>query len=134
MDKKALLRQRGHESIRKILTESGGVYSSSEVAELLGISLDEVSALVEQRGMLAIELDDEYQFPTWQIDENGIVPKFAEIMAMLDTASPIGAVRFFQTFDRYLGETPIQTLRKNSENQLELIKQLAKQFNQQTAR
>lgn len=134
MDKRALLKQRGRESIRQILAESGGVYATDEVAELLGISLDEVSTLVEERGLLAIELDGEVLFPTWQFDENGIIPGFVDIMRMLDTASPVGIVRFFLTHEEALSRTPIDSLEEGDRESLDLIRLLAINFNSQLAR
>jgi len=134
MDKRALLKQRGQEAIRQILVASGGVYTRDQVAALLEISEEEVLELVEQGGLLVIELGGEHGFPKWQFDENGIVPRFAEILGILETSSPVGVIRFFLSQSVVLGCPPIKALKSNMPNQVEMVRLLAQQFNQQVAR
>jgi hypothetical protein len=104
------------------------------VAELLDISEGAVRKRLERGRLLGIPFGENTSFPVWQFDDNGVVEHFAEIMALVETSSPIGKFRFFLTFDEDLGQTPIDALKDGDPKLLEIVKILATQFNQQVAR
>ena len=134
MDKKEILKLCGKNAFRKQIEESGGVYSTKEVSELLGISPSAVRMRLMRGQLLAIPFGGTTVFPVWQFDENGVIEHFLEIKATLSTSSPVGVVQFFLTYDEDLGHTPIEALKSGNPSQLELVKILAKQFNKQVAR
>jgi len=134
VSKRALLKLRGQIAFRQQIEDSGGVYTTQQVAELLGISPSAVRKRLERGRLLAIPFGEGSNFPVWQFDETGVLEHFAEIMAMLDTASSAGKARFFLAYDEDLQQTPIDALKAKDAEQLEIVRILAQQFNQQVAR
>ncbi|MFK5949502.1 MAG: hypothetical protein QM500_12120 [Methylococcales bacterium] len=132
--KRALLKLKGQIAFREQVEVAGGVFTTKEVADLLSTSPGAVRKRVERKRLLTIPFGKEARFPVWQFDEHSVVNSFANIMALLDTSSPIGIFRFFLTYDDDLKCTPIEALKENNINQLRNVKILASQFNQQIAR
>ena len=134
VSRRALLKLRGQIAFRKQITESGGAYTTKEVAELLGISPGAVRKRLERGSLLAVSLGENSSYPVWQFDDNGIVSHFSEIMAMVETNSSVGLVQFFLTCDEDLKQTPIEALKSGDPDRLAIVRILAQQFNQQVAR
>jgi len=63
-----------------------------------------------------------------------VVEHFADIMGMLNTTLPVGAVQFFLIDGVYLGQSPIEALRSGEDKLLDKVRLLAGQFYQQIAR
>ena len=113
---------------------SAGVLTAQDVSERLAISMSQVTERQNEGLLFAVQIDQETVFPAWQLVNNGVVDNFTETMLMLNTTSAVGVFRFFQTYDEDLGCTPIDALKKGEDQQIEMIRILAKQFSQQVAR
>lgn len=128
------LKQCGAEKFQKQIREAGGIYTTEEVSEFLGIPPNAVQKRLEQGCLLAVPFENNYGYPIWQFDKKDVVDHFSEIMAILNTSLPIGITQFFLTYDEDLESTPIEALKSCDPNQLEIVKLLAQQFYQQVAR
>lgn len=133
MDKKETLKERGIAVFNKHVI-SAGILSARDVSELLNIPMSQVSERREKGLLLAVQIDQGTVFPGWQFDKGGVIDHFTEIMLMLATSSSVSVFRFFQTFDEDLGCTPTDALKNGDPSELEIVKILAKQFNNQVAR
>ncbi len=134
VSKRAMLKIQGQISFRQQIIDAGGAYTTKEVANLLGISASAVRKRLERGRLLAVPLGKSSSYPVWQFDENGVVGHFADVMAMVNTTSPVGMVQFFLTYDEDLGKTPIDVLKGGNLNDVKMVEVLAQQFNQQIAR
>ena len=132
--KSVKLKAAGQISLNQKIDDSGGVYTTKQVATLLGISPNAVIMRLERGHLLGLPFGESLGYPVWQFEENGVVEYFSEVMILLDTSSSAGMVRFFLTHDEDLGQTPINALKQGTPKQLEMVKNLATQFNQQIAR
>jgi hypothetical protein len=132
--KRAVLKLRGQMAFREQIEEAGGVFTTQQVAQLLGITPSAVRKRLERGRLLAVPFGEGANYPVWQFDENGVIEHFADIMAMLNTTSPVGMVQFFLTYDEDIGQTPIDALKEGNPRDFEIVKILARQFNQQVAR
>lgn len=131
--KKAVLKQRGSDAFSKQLSEAGGTYSIDEVSQLLSIPKSEVKEQTDSE-LLGIELQGQIVYPCWQFDGNSTVDSFIELMAMLNTDSPVAIVQFFLTINEELKKSPIDVLKGGDTKEIARVKLLAKQFYQQGAR
>lgn len=131
--KKAVLKKHGAEIFIKQLRDAGDIYSIGEVSQLLGTPKSEIK---EKTGseLLGIELHGEIIYPCWQFNGNSTVDYFTELMAILNTNSPVSIVQFFLTTDDDLKKNPIDVLNGGDKNEIARVKLLAKQFYQQGAR
>jgi hypothetical protein len=134
VSKKARLKLQGQLYFRQQIEESGGVYSTKEVADLLGVSASAVRKRHDRNGLLSVPVSKNPSYPVWQFDEQGVIKHFPEILDLLKTTSPVGAVQFFLTYDEDLGQTPIDALKSGDTDKLDMVRTLAAQFNQQVAR
>ena len=134
LKKKELLKERGKQALQYLLREAGGTCSAQEAAERLQIGQESLSHQIDSKQVLAVFVDGEMRFPVCQFDGNSVLDHFADIYRLLDTASPVSAIRFFLTHDGDLGDTPQNALKDATPERLEVIRILAKQFNQQVAR
>lgn len=134
VSKRAILKLKGQMAFRQQIEASGGVYTTEDVAKLLAITPSAVRKRLERERLLSVPFGDKTSYPVWQFDEQGVVKHFAEIMASLQTTSPVGVVQFFLTYDEELDQTPIEALKSGDATKLEAVKILAEQFNQQVAR
>lgn len=130
--KQDLLRLRGQLAFREQLASAGGTYSTQQVAELLGIQPDAVRKRKAKNQLIAIPSGEHTVYPTFQFDDSGVVEHLPELLAILQTESPVDAVQFFLTPDGDLGVTPISALKRG--HNVELVFRLAKQFGRQVAR
>ena len=131
--KKTVLKQRGADAFAKQLKDAGGTYSIEYVSRLLGIPQSEVK---EQTGseLLDIQLQGQIVYPCWQFDGNAVVDNFIELMAKLNTVSPVGIVQFFLTTDEDLKKKPIDVLKGGDRKEIASVIILAKQIYRQVAR
>ncbi|MBL1274980.1 MAG: hypothetical protein COB30_002735 [Ectothiorhodospiraceae bacterium] len=132
--KRALLKLRGQVAFRQQVEDSGGVYTTQQVAQLLDTTPGAVRKRLERGRLLGIPFGENTSFPVWQFDDNGIVKHFADIMKLVNTSSSLGKFYFFLTYDEDLGQTSIDALKDNDLKKFEIVKILATQFNQQIAR
>ncbi|MEJ1362011.1 MAG: hypothetical protein RPU34_05705 [Candidatus Sedimenticola sp. (ex Thyasira tokunagai)] len=134
MNRKEVLIARGLMAFRQQIEDAGGVYTTQQVTELLGITPGDVRKRLERGRLLAVSMGEGTSYPVWQFDDKGVIERFADIMAMISTTSPVGMVQFFLTHDEDMGKTPVEALKGGDPKQLKMVKILAQQFNQQVAR
>lgn len=132
--KRAQLKLRGRVAFREQLTKAGGIYSSQEVSEILGISSSAVRKRVERKNLLAISFNGKLQLPVWQFSEAGVVDGFSNILSLLKSTTAISAVQFFLTYAEDLKATPIEVLTSGNHSKIKLVHLLAQQWQQPTAR
>ena len=128
------MKSAGEIALNKQIDDSGGLFTTLQVATLLGINPSAVIKLLERGRLLSLPFGGSIGYPVWQFNENGVVENFVDIMAMLDTSSSVGIFHFFLTYDEDLGQTPINALKEGMPRHLKMLKILAAQFNQQMAR
>ena len=128
------LKVAGQIAFNQQIDDSGGLFTTQQVATLLGINPDAVIKRLERGRLLALPFGESIGYPVWQFNENEVVEHFADILAVLDISSSAGMFRFFLTHDEGLGLTPINALKEGFPRHLKMVKILASQFNQQIAR
>ena len=134
--KEARLRLQGQLAFRRLLGESGGAYTASDVAQLLGLTPDAVRKRARKGKLLAVPQGEHSVYPAFQFSAagNGVVPGLVEILALLDTESAAAKLRFFLTPDADLDGTPIAALHSGEEQRHVLVARKARQFGHHTAR
>ena len=131
--KRALLKLRGQMAFREQLVKAGGVYSTQEVAELLGTSVGAIRKRAERNTMIAIASGGQLQFPVWQFSETGTIDGLVGILTALNTTA-VSAIQFLLTSDEDLGTTPLEAIKGANADQMGIVALLAKQWQQQVAR
>ena len=120
---------RGVKARKKMLEYNGQSWTTEDVAEYLGISVQAVSKKRKSRKILGLFLGAKgYVFPGWQFEQNGILPKLSTILKILEEGQvpDWDKLRFFVSGDYGLeGKTPIECLQAS---ELELVESAAKVF------
>lgn len=108
------LRLKGLRAKSELLKSEGGVITSSQVAELLGISRQAVDKRRRQGKLLAVSLGKRgYFYPIWQFFEDGVLPGFEQIMNLLESYDPWMKMIFMLNANHYLGnQSPLEKLRE----------------------
>lgn len=129
------LRLQGELALRRLPDASGGAFTASEVAKLLGITPDAVRKRAARGKLLALPQGERTLYSAFQFDAEGhrLVPGLAGILPLLDTESAPAKLRFFLTPDADLGGTPIDTLRGGYSARRALLERKARQFGMQLA-
>jgi hypothetical protein len=119
------LRLKGIQAKKELLNREGGVITSGQVTELLGISRQAVDKRRRQGKLLALSLGKRgYFYPVWQFSENGVLPGFETIMNVLKNYDPWMKVVFMlNANDRLDNRTPLEELR---EGQLDRVFEAAR--------
>ena len=80
LTKKEILKLRGAEAFRQIIEASGGLYSTKQVAVILGIAPRSVCENLESGNLLAVSYGEIEGFPEWQFDGSFVIEHFVEVM------------------------------------------------------
>jgi hypothetical protein len=134
--KETRLRLQGQLAFHRLLEQSGGAYTTAEVANLLGITPDAVRKRTRKGKLLAVSRGEHSIYPAFQFGSTGkeVVQGLDTILSALDTDSAPAKVRFLLTPDADLGETPIAALQSADRARHELVMRKARQFGRHTAR
>jgi hypothetical protein len=130
--KRTLLRLRGKMAFAQQLKDAGGTFTLQQVADLLGMTTDAVRKRQAQGKLIAIPDGDHHVYPTFQFYQSGVLMDLPELLATLQTESPVNAVLFFLTTDPDLGMSPLDALKQGTDRDMVFL--LAKQFGRQVAR
>ncbi len=95
-DRRALQKLDARLAFRLLIANNGGVYSLKEAADYLAISEDAVRKRADKQRLLVIAEGDHKVYPTWQFDDNGVLPGFEQVLKNLPT-SPTARCRFLLT-------------------------------------
>ena len=108
------LRLKGLRAKSELLKREGGVITSSQVAELLGISRQAVDKRRRQGKLLAVSLAKRgYFYPVWQFFEDGVLPGFEIVMNLLKPYDPWMKMIFMLNANHRLGnQSPLEKLRE----------------------
>lgn len=112
-DPLGLSRVRGLRMKHEMLKEEGGVVSSSQASELLGITRQAVEKRRKQGRLLAVSLARRgYYYPLWQFGEKGIIEGFEAVMKILTEQDPWMIMIFFLNENSRLGKRkPLDEIR-----------------------
>ena len=108
------IRLKGLRARSELLKREGGVITSSQAAELLGISRQAVDKRRKQGKLLAVPLGKKgYFYPVWQFSEDGILPGFEEVMNLLKDYDPWMKIIFMLNANHHLeNRSPLERLRE----------------------
>lgn len=85
---------------RDILERAGGTYDTGEVAELLGVTADEVRRRLREGRLLAYESPfGEYRFPRAQFTATGILSGIEEVLAAMNIDAAWMRIQLFMDDD-----------------------------------
>jgi len=111
-DPLAAARQRAAELKRHVLEAEGGALTVADVAKRLGISKQAVDKRRRARTLLALATARGFLYPAWQFADEGMLPGFPQVLAVLD-AAPWTQASWFLTGDSRLGDArPVDALRR----------------------
>ncbi|MDI3340090.1 MAG: hypothetical protein QJR03_06115 [Sphaerobacter sp.] len=115
-DPLAAARLRGLQARIRLLAAEGGTLSSTQVADLLGITRQAVDKRRKAGRLIGLATGRRgYAYPLWQFDpeRRGVLPGLEAVLAALRAHDPWMQVAFFLTPDvRLGGETPLAVLRR----------------------
>lgn len=133
--KKINRRIEGTFSFYEMLKSLGGTLRVNEVASLLNVTRQTVHNYIKRNELLAVKPGNEYLFPLFQFETDGISTEIQQILKLLpDDISPVTKVSFFtSTIVEKENKTIIDILKtKNvSSNTLNIIKNRARVFGRQ---
>lgn len=98
------LRARGAFMKHAMIREAGGAYSTSQVADLLGISRQAVQQRARRGTLLAFTLgnNDRY-YPAIQFDEHGVVAGLEQVLNRFNVTDPWTKLSVLLDTDEFLG-------------------------------
>jgi hypothetical protein len=115
---------RGIKARDTMLNYQGQPWKSVDVAEYLNVSLQAVSKKRSEGKILGLSLGGKgYAFPSWQFQNNGILPGLSEILAILAAGlvPDWDKLRFFISTDfRLEGKTPLDYLQSGDPEAVKL--------------
>ena len=105
---------RGLERRQEILQKAGGVLTSEEVAELLGVSRQAVDKRRAANQLLALTQGRRgYNYPGFQFEDGKALVGLDRVLANLEDLDPWMKLIFFTSpHERLYGRTPVEALRK----------------------
>jgi hypothetical protein len=108
------LRLKGLRAKSELLKREGGVITSSQVGELLGISRQAVDKRRRQGKLLAVSLGKRgYFYPVWQFFEDGVLQGFEIVMNLIEPYDPWMKMIFMLNANHRLGnQSPLEKLRE----------------------
>jgi hypothetical protein len=123
---------RGLELRQKMLQKAGGVLTSEEVAELLGVSRQAVDKRRSGNQLFALTQGRRgYQYPGFQFEDGKPLPGLDKVLANLEALDPWMQLRFFTSpNERLSNRSPIEMLRKG---RVDEVVQVASGFGEQGA-
>lgn len=106
------LRLKGIRAKHELLEKEGGVITSSQVAEILGITRQAVDKRRKQGKILAVSLGKRsYIYPVWQFSDNGVLTGFDKVMEKLDDFDAwMKFIFMLNPNDRLNNKTPLEVL------------------------
>lgn len=125
-------RARGLRALNEILAEEGGTLDAEEVAEQLGISLEDIEQRRKAGQVLAVDTGSHgYRYPTWQFSESSMLPGMEDVLLLLARHPPLAQMRFFLSGNLRLGgKRPLDMLRRGL---VEQVHRAARAFGEQGA-
>jgi hypothetical protein len=107
-------RFKGIQAKNELLKKEGGVITSRQAAEILGISRQAVDKRRKQGNLLAVSFGRRgYFYPVWQFSREGILPGFEKVMSILGDYDPWMKMIFMLNANRRLGNrSPLEKLRE----------------------
>lgn len=125
---------RGVETKRKLLEAEGGTASSSELAELLGITRQAVDKRRKNSQLIAVQLSGRgYQYPLWQVVDGTTLLGLPEVLGELSDHDEWMTLQFFLRENPRLKNRPVELLRKESNDALERVLAAARTYGTQGA-
>ena len=114
------LRLKGFHAKNELLKKEGGVITSSQVAELLGISRQAVDKRRRQGKLLAVSPGKRgYLYPVWQFSETGMLQGFEEVMNILEHYDPWMRMIFMLNANHSLdNSSPLEQLRQGHQDKV----------------
>lgn len=105
---------RGLELRQQMLQKAGGVLTSEEVAELLGVSRQAVDKRRSANQLFALTQGRRgYQYPGFQFEDGKALPGLDKVLANLESLDPWMQLRFFTSpSERLSHHSPLELLRK----------------------
>jgi hypothetical protein len=115
-DPLAKARARGARARREILRREGGAWTAEQVTAHTGLSQESISQQCRAGKLIGLLTDrQEYVYPSWQFEQNGILPGLEETLAALTVRDPWVQAAFFVSGDpRLNGATPLDELRRGN--------------------
>jgi excisionase family DNA binding protein len=133
--KKINRRIEGTFSFYEMLKSLGGTLRVNEVASLLNVTRQTVHNYIKRNELLAVKPGNEYLFPLFQFETDGISTEIQQILKLLpDDISPVTKVSFFtSTIVEKENKTIIDILKTKNvpSNTLSIIKNRARVFGRQ---
>lgn len=107
-------RFKGIRAKNELLKKEGGVITSNQAAELLGISRQAVDKRRKQGNLLAVSFGRRgYFYPVWQFSEDGVLPGFETVMNILKDYDPWMKMIFMLNANlRLNNRSPLEKLRE----------------------
>jgi hypothetical protein len=129
-DPLAAARLRGLERRQSILQAEGGLLSSQEVADRLGLSRQAVDNRRKGGRLVALETGRRgLGYPAWQFNERGVLDGLEECLSLLASKDPWARAWFFLSPDPRLdGRRPLDALRAG---ELDRVRRAAEGYGRQ---
>jgi hypothetical protein len=124
----AALIAKGAEHKQELIAEAGGLLTTADVAELLGISRQAVWKQRQERKLLSVTHGGEEKFPAIQFTRAGeVLPGLSRVLAAIGLHGGWGTLDFLLTpdDDALNGLLPIEVLKQQDPDQLEDLVRLA---------
>lgn len=87
-DPLAAARARFREHQPLLLAEAGPMLSADEVAQRLGVSPVEVETRRKAHGLLAVQVDEAWRYPAFQLTGDQLLPGLPAVLAQLAPSGP----------------------------------------------
>lgn len=85
---------------RDILERAGGTYDTEEVAELLGVTADEVRECLREGRLLAfVDQSGEPRFPRAEFTKDGVLPGLEQVLAAMNVEAAWMRLQLFMDDD-----------------------------------
>ena len=125
-------RSRGRERREALLNAEGGVVSSTQLAELLGLSRRAVDRRRRKGELLALRSGGRaYRYPVWQLDDGKTLSGVEELLAALEDHDPWLKLSFFvRKHSRLQDARSLDILRDGSEAGLRRVFEAAKSYSE----
>jgi hypothetical protein len=124
--------RRGREAQKELLAAEGGVLTSAEVADLLGLSRQAVDKRRRAGRLLGVTTGRRgIVYPAWQFVEGGILPGLEEVLCDLRDHGPWSQQIFMLTKNAWVDdEVPLNVLRRG---ELERVRRAARMYLEHSA-
>ncbi|MFP4600030.1 MAG: hypothetical protein ACLFVJ_17365 [Persicimonas sp.] len=126
---------RGIEAKRNLLETEGGTASSSELAELLGVTRQAVDKRRRKNQLLAVQAGGRgYRYPVWQVVDGRTLSGLQQVLGELAEHDPWMTLQFFLRQNSRLGDKrPLEVLRARSDEDRHEVLAAARAYGSQGA-